>query len=129
MKKKILIAFLSLSVLFALCACTPKKRTEIVFDLGNGETQSFTVEKFDELEVPEDPKREGYEFEGWYFDNEYKEAFTLTGLFEKERGGTITIYSKWMDYSKAEYKYEFYLDGALIGEETVIGMNAPKARL
>ena len=125
MKKILLILILILSMTLLICSCEDKKETKIVFDMGNGEEKSFTVKEFDELTVPEDPKREGYKFEGWYFDNGYQSPFTITGLFDKEKGTTIKIYSKWTAYSELKFKYEFYLDGGKLGEETVTGMNAP----
>lgn len=128
MKKKILLAsVLLVALLFTLCSCFEKnKETTVVFDLGNGETKSYTVKDFSDIEIPADPKREGYVFDGWYFDNGYTEAFTLTALSSKEKGKNLTIYSKWTAYSELEFKYEFYLDGAKIGEETVKGMKLPE---
>ncbi len=128
MKKKILLAsVLLVALLFTLCSCFEKnKETTVVFDLGNGETKAFTVKDFSDIEIPADPKREGYVFDGWYFDNGYTEAFTLTALSSKEKGEKITVYSKWTAYSELEFKYEFYLDGAKIGEDTVKGMKLPE---
>lgn len=127
MKKRFLIPIiLILSLVFLLSSCEDKEETTIVFDIGNGETKSYTVEDFSKLEIPDDPKRDGYVFDGWYFDNGYTEAFTLTALSLKEKGKNLTIYSKWTAYSELEFKYEFYLDGAKIGEETVKGMKLPE---
>ncbi len=125
MKKIFLLLTILLNMTLLICSCVQTKETEIIFDMGNGEEKSFKVEEFDELTVPEDPKREGYKFEGWYFDGGYQSPFTTTELFNKEKGGTIKIYSKWTAYSALEFKYEFYLDGGNIGDETVVGMNAP----
>ena len=63
----------------------------------------YTVETAKNLSIPgaDCILRDGYTFEGWYKDADYKEEFTsLVGLFED-----ITLYAKWevINYS-IEYK-------------------------
>lgn len=55
--------------------------------------KSYTIESAVDFRLPTSDKiiRQGYTFEGWYKDADYKEKFTsLEGLFED-----ITLYAKW----------------------------------
>lgn len=55
--------------------------------------KSYTIESAVDFRLPTSDKiiRQGYTFEGWYKDADYKEEFTsFVGLFED-----ITLYAKW----------------------------------
>ena len=129
--KKVLFLTLLIAVLLAvsvcLCSCEELlgKKTSIIFDDGLDDVQNSVLEvkDFDEVTVPADPAREGYLFGGWYFDSEYKEPFTLSALFDKEKGGTITVYAKWTAHSELLFKYELHLDGAAYKILTVKGLS------
>lgn len=45
----------------------------------------------DEIELPEQPIREGYDFAGWYKDVEFLNVFDLTAMPESD----LTVYAKW----------------------------------
>ncbi len=74
----------------------------VTFDLkgGTGQTTAETVT--DTVELPPDPTRERYEFDGWYLDEDYKIAFDGSGV-----EGDMTVYAKW-NYA---WKIEFETNG------------------
>ena len=128
--KKVFVLLLSAVLLIAAsvslgsCEWLSGKATTVVFDNGIEGVQntSFEVKDFSEITVPDDPKREGYLFGGWYFDAEYNEQFTLSALFDKGEGGTVTVYAKWTEYSELEFEYKLYLDGSAYDTLTLKGL-------
>ena len=62
----------------------------VTFDLdgGTGETTAQTVT--DTVELPSDPTKERYEFDGWYWDKDFKTPFDGSGVT-----GDMTVYAKW----------------------------------
>lgn len=62
----------------------------ITFDAGDGVTNKTSYEKGDEISLP-NPKKDGYKFEGWYLDPDFKEPFVSSEKVD----GDITLYAKW----------------------------------
>ena len=59
-----------------------------------------TVKYGELLERPEDPKREGYEIEGWYMDRDLVEEWD----FENDRvTSNMTLYAKWKEAEKTGF--------------------------
>ena len=52
--------------------------------------QELTVVSGATVAAPADPTKEGFVFDGWYKDNEYKEEWTSTTITEN-----TTVYAKW----------------------------------
>lgn len=72
----------------------------------NAEENPTTQLKADTLTL-KNPTREGYEFAGWYTDEDYKHAVTsLSGITENE----IELYAKW----NAEEYTITYMDGTTV---------------
>ena len=117
----LILAALSLSA----CDVLFGKSTVVVFDNGLDDVQNavYEAKDFSEISVPEDPEREGYLFGGWYFDDDFTKPFTLSALFEMEKGGTITVYAKWTEYSELEFTYDLYLDGSKYATATAKGFS------
>lgn len=101
MRKKILITALLLTVivccmsLFAAC----DKDTEIVITLNenydNGSTMTVVVNQDGSFDLGEDPKRDGFRFDGWFTDSE------CTVPFDKDKvEASLTLYAKWLDLSQ-----------------------------
>lgn len=99
-KTKFLCLLLTFVIIFAVgCdSCSKHNPTEstansftITFDtVGGNDIPSKTLEANSKIELPT-PKREGYDFVGWYSDSEYKEEFKAELMPEKD----VTVYAKW----------------------------------
>lgn len=61
----------------------------------NGGTRIATqfVEKGNQLVLPEDPVKNGYEFAGWYTDRKLQELFSENTLIERN----MVLYAGWID--------------------------------
>lgn len=101
--KKILYGlFLFGSVLFGLTACNEQNSTlkpeesasiEVIFNTdGGSEIDTIKLEEAGKIVKPEEPKKEGYVFEGWYKDLNK----SLKWDFDKDiASSNTTIYAKW----------------------------------
>lgn len=88
MKKLLCIIVLMLAFVAMLASCD--KGFEVSFDSnGGGEVESQTVKKGDRAEAPEQPKKKGYTFDGWYLGEE-EWNFAENSVTEN-----ITLTAKW----------------------------------
>ncbi|MBQ8140089.1 MAG: InlB B-repeat-containing protein [Clostridia bacterium] len=59
---------------------------------GGSEVETRRLRYGDEIEEPEEPVRENYVFEGWYYDSEGKRKFDFDGAYAEE---SLTLYAVW----------------------------------
>ncbi len=82
-----LVVVLILSALFiSACSCS-KIKYEVTFDIDGKETV-VNVNKGDKVETIEEPKKEGYTFDGWYLGEEKYD-------FNKEVTSDLKLVAKW----------------------------------
>ena len=100
MKKLLLLILVSLLVLasivgFVSCAKTTPKVDFIV----DGEVYASVNTKGNEsIELPEDPVKDGFNFEGWFFDVDvWENPFTKDSLVETKLTESIAVYAKWSE--------------------------------
>lgn len=118
-KKILLVLIVVFILLSAFAGCSNNKFT-ITFD-GNGGSNpdSIVTEKVQLTELPVSD-REGYVFEGWYFDKEFTKPFRKTSLINENVNSDITVYAKWLT------KYTVQFDstgGSAVNDIDVIGGN------
>ena len=80
----------------------PEGAFYVYLERNNGERRLKTVmEEPGVLPKPEDPKRKGYIFDGWYKDPEFKKEWSFLKDVAKEE---LVIYAKWIaDESTVEF--------------------------
>lgn len=50
------------------------------------------------IELPDDPQKEGYTFDGWYWDNhEWNQPFTAKSLLDAPLSGNMSVFAKMTD--------------------------------
>lgn len=82
-----LVVVLILSALFiSACSCS-KIKYEVTFDI-DGKERVVNVNKGDKAETIEEPKKEGYTFDGWYLGEEKYD-------FNKEVTSDLKLVAKW----------------------------------
>lgn len=82
-----------------------KKKVTITFDTNGGSTiNPLEGEIASPLTKPEDPKKDGYKFAGWYQDKKLTKLYT----FEKFPESDITLYAKW---TLEDYTINYNLNG------------------
>ena len=110
MKKNILFLFCLL--MFVVCLFGCGKTYTVTFVYNNGqENTSVEVKDASEIELPTASK-EGYNFGGWYLDNEGKTLFTEHYKLEDN----ITLYAYW---KLKEFDVNFYVNDELIDTQKV----------
>lgn len=98
MKMKKNLCFLLVIVMsFILVGCDLSvSKITVKYDTVGGNEIADTVINFSELdqfELPENPAKDGFVFDGWYLDETYENPFESINI-EK---GTITLYAKWKE--------------------------------
>ncbi len=95
MKKVVYIFLMTLSIFFlTACGCSKLSYT-VTYDTDGGtEVKEEKVEKGKTATVPVDPTKEGYDFVGWYLDDEEYD-------FNSEVTKDITIFAKWKKESNS----------------------------
>ncbi|WP_321387901.1 InlB B-repeat-containing protein [uncultured Enterococcus sp.] len=73
-------------------------RVIAVYDLsfetnGGNQIPTQSVRVNDRWQIPEAPIKEGYQFDGWYSDNNYSELFDFNQLVTESK----TAYAKWIE--------------------------------
>ena len=69
-----------------------KQTYTITFDTqGGSEVKPIIVKEGETINLPSNPTRDGYRFEGWYLDPEYVNQF----YFYDNVSSNITLYAKW----------------------------------
>lgn len=68
------------------------KTHEIKFNLGYSESiPSLELHFGEEITLPENPQREGYDFDGWFLDENFETRFNFTTMPDR----SLTAYAKW----------------------------------
>lgn len=138
MKKKFFIAVLALVMLFtvALTACKDKDTPPedpitytIIFNATEGsQVSSISFDSAQQtVTLPQMPTKDGYDFEGWYFDNgTFNEPVTLNALIGKfsKTNTSVTVYAKWA--LNHENSREALLDALMLMYDQTIALNRAK---
>jgi len=90
-KLKFGILVLIMSLFVTACGCQ-KQTINVSFDTdGGSEVKTQIIEKGNTAEVPSEPTKEGYTFEGWYRSDTATEEFDFSTKLDKD----TTLYAKW----------------------------------
>ena len=77
----------------------PKRRKNFL----DNQEKLYRSQKEQSLDLPK-PQKEGYEFEGWYFDCNFKTAATRSDLRRLKEN--VTLYPKWTPIKYAINLYD-----------------------
>ncbi len=95
MKRLLILVTLLLAGLLGACDAPAETTSfEVFFDtMGGSEIDAITVDLADPVSAPDDPVKEGYVFDGWYLDENYRNAYD----FANPITGDLTLYAKWVE--------------------------------
>jgi uncharacterized repeat protein (TIGR02543 family) len=81
-----------------LTGCTRPNELLITFNSNGGSSVSaITSDGKSFFTLPDNPTKNGFVFEGWYFDNQtFTQPFTLVSFYNLEISGNLTVYAKWV---------------------------------
>ena len=93
----------------------------VTFNYNNGaENKSLTVRKGSRVDRPEDPEREGFNFENWYADEALTKIYDFAAAVDANTG----IYAKWLEAGEdvVYYAVQFSAnyDGAIDGDPQTV---------
>lgn len=119
--------FLLITVLitaFTLSACGGVNIT-IHFDTDGGtEIESITTDGASAINIPNNPEKEGFVFDGWYWDEgTFLRPFTANSLLDEPISGDLTIYAKWLPESLLTTNFEVTFDsqgGSAVDTQTAL---------
>lgn len=91
------IVIMAIIIVFLLKACdSGKTKYNVTFDTNGGTVVSIvSVEEDDTIQKPEDPIKDGYEFAGWYYNDELYD-------FSKPVIGDIKLEARWIELENAQ---------------------------
>ncbi|MDY5676547.1 MAG: leucine-rich repeat protein [Eubacteriales bacterium] len=99
MKKKITLLLLSIVLmpcLLLLAACNKSVEFKINFIVDNEVYDTISTTGNTTISMPDDPIKEGYTFDGWYWDNDvWSRPFTANSLLDTPLVKDLRVYAKF----------------------------------
>ena len=100
MKKIFAVLFLCLSALFILTACGGEEQPQKLSLYFTVDGQTFVLEEYVEGQTVKEPKqipeKDGYVFNGWYYDEgTWSQPFNVTDLNRTFYSGSYTLYARF----------------------------------
>ena len=77
--------------LYSLVYDSNHRKIVLTLDYGNEITQVYELNIGDDFFLDNEPQKEGYNFEGWFLDPEFKKPFTLKEEIKED----TKLYAKW----------------------------------
>ena len=75
------------------------------------------------VEKPADPKKQGYQFAGWYKEEDLKTAYQFP---DKMPAKDVSIYAKWTANKNTPYRVEYYGENVRSGQYELMAKSAFK---
>ena len=109
MKKKILTILISILALctcmFTLTACGGKVEFKINFVVDNQVYATVTTSGSEIIRMPENPTKEDYNFDGWFWDKDvWEKPFTANSLLDAPLSSDMSVYAKFTKKHVHDYK-------------------------
>ena len=90
----LLLLLLTAVVLFAACG---KVEFKVDFIVDDAVYATINTNGEEVIKMPNDPEKEGYLFDGWYWDKDsWKEPFTASSLLDAPLSSNMSVYAKWI---------------------------------
>lgn len=109
-------------LLFTACVTNPVK-FELYFRVDGQVYSTVSTTGHEAIAVPKDPEKEGYTFNGWYWDEGiWEKPFTAYSLLDAPISSNMSVYAKFVKIADqpitpieptittASYKVEYYLE-------------------
>lgn len=107
MKKTLVVILILLSFIISSCKETNKEEYKVSFETNGGSIISDVIIKDGVVfQEPTIPTKDGYEFDGWYIDEELKVEYS----FETKLTSDLILYAKWIPL-KVKFIIHFVSNG------------------
>ncbi|MFA5561486.1 MAG: leucine-rich repeat protein [Eubacteriales bacterium] len=90
------VLLIVLTVVLTLAACVERAGFRVSF-ITDGETyHTLHTNGGEAIQMPSDPQKDGYDFDGWFWDRgEGEQAFDENALLEEPLSANVSVYAKW----------------------------------
>ena len=97
-----------------LSACSKNVEFQISFIVDDDIYATVSTNGSELIKMPNDPKKEGYTFGGWYWDKEtWERNFTVNSLLNEPLSSNMSVYAKWDDCTESFTEgLKFFLQSA-----------------
>jgi uncharacterized repeat protein (TIGR02543 family) len=107
-RKNVIILVLTVLLLISLLtACGRNVSFKIDFIVDGAVIHTIDTKGNEEIQLPADPEKEGYIFDGWYCDKDtWEKPFTANSLLNAPLSKNMSVYAKWIeDEPQAQTEY------------------------
>ena len=98
-KRLLTLALLCIAVVFSvlgLTACGTAVEFKINFMVDGEVVSTINTGGNETIALPDDPVKEGFTFDGWYWDNDtWQRPFTASSLLNEPLSKDMNVYAKW----------------------------------
>ncbi|MFA5676701.1 MAG: InlB B-repeat-containing protein, partial [Christensenellales bacterium] len=102
-RKPILVLILALLAVMTFAACNNKVELKISFIVDEEVYHTINTNGEEALKLPSDPEKEGYVFDGWFWDRDsWQKPFTANSLSNEPLSENRSVYAKWNDSNAVE---------------------------
>ena len=104
--RKLLVLFLLISLVFTFVACNKSIKFNINFISDDETVHIISTSGNETITLPENPTKDGYVFDGWYWDKDiWEKPFTASSLLNVPLQNDMKVYAKWLSYEETIPKY------------------------
>ena len=92
---------------------------------GGSEIADIAIESGNTITFPDNPSKDGYTFDGWFWDKDiWEQPFTANSLLDASIHSNVTVYAKWIAlYTSPKallYKYNLDIDAYEVSAGTIM---------
>lgn len=121
-----LIFILLLSFSLILVGCGEESGGKINFIVDGQTYESVETDGFERIVLPAEPVKDGYDFAGWYYDDQtFEYAFSDADFIKQQLTVELSLYAKFEDYRTINYN----LDGGTNSPNNVTTLSRGKELL
>ncbi len=120
MKKTLLTTLFAIITVAMLAVCLVSCNGNVKFDVNfvvDGEIyDTVSTSGSETIEMPQNPTKEGYVFDGWYWDKDtWEKPFTASSLLDAPLSSDMSVYAKWKgENEKTLYTVSFETNGGTV---------------
>lgn len=111
------------AITFIACNKIGNANFKVSFEVDGKAYYEISTKGEEELKMPDDPKKENYVFDGWYWDKDtWLRPFTAKSLLQEKLTANMTVYAKWIEEELKNKKFEIIFNsmgGSSVAGQTV----------